>query len=127
MEFNKQKINKFVKKSAIDSDPLPNKEDEKLIKDGKTLSNIEAFELGKFPDNLVDKVTLPKLDQENYIESEIKPKHLEILEKRPLPEMLDNSELIGNLKQVESPSLGKFYEEKKIDETMKKEKYPNKT
>ena len=73
------------------------------------------------------KLPSPKLDQENYIESEIKPKHLEILEKRPLPEMLDNSKLIGNLKQVESPSLGKFYEEKKIDETMKKEKYPNKT
>ena len=31
MEFNKQKINKFVKKSAIDSDPLPNKKNENLI------------------------------------------------------------------------------------------------
>ena len=41
--------------------------------------------------------------------------------------MLDNSKLVGKLKQVKSPSLGKFYEEKKIDETMKKEKYPNKT
>ena len=91
------------------------------------MTNIEAFELGKFPDNLVEKITLPKIEKENYIESEIKPKHLEILEKRPLPEMLDNSKLIGNLKQVKSPSLGKFYEEKKIDETMKKEKYPNKT
>ena len=60
-------------------------------------------------------------------ENEIKPKHLEILGKRPLPEMLDNSKLVDNLKQVESPSLGKFYEEKKMDETMKKEKYPNKT
>lgn len=127
MEFNKQKINKFVKKSAIDSDPLPNKEDEKLIKDGKVLSNIEAFELGKFPDNLVEKVSLPEIDRKDYIDSEIKPKHLKLLKDRPVPEMLENSKLISKLKQVDSPSLGKFYEEKKVDETMKKEKYPNKT
>ena len=127
MKFNKQQINKFVKKSAIDSDPLPNKEDERLIKDGKTLSNIEAFELGKFPDNLVEKVSLPEIDRKDYIDSEIKPKHLELLKDRPMPDMLESSKLVGKLKQIESPSLGKFYEEKKVDETMKKEKYPNKT
>ena len=121
MDFNKHKKNNFLKKNSF--------EDEKktTVEDVEILTNIEAFELGKFPDNLVEKITLPRLDQENYIENEIKPKHLEILEKRPLPEMLDNSKLVGKLKQVESPSLGKFYEEKKIDETMKKEKYPNKT
>ena len=127
MEFNKQEINKFAKKSAIDSDPLPNKEDEKLVKDGKALSNIEAFELGKFPDNLVDKVSLPEIDRKDYIDNEIKPKHLELLKGRPIPEMLENSKLVGKLKQIDSPSLGKFYEEKRVDETMKKEKYPNKT
>ena len=127
MEFNKHKINKFIKKSAIDSDPLPNKEDEKLIKDGETLSNIEAFELGKFPDNLIEKVSLPEIDGKDYIDREIKPKHLELLENRPVPEMLENSKLVGKLKQIDSLSLGKFYEEKKVDEAMKKEKYPNKT
>ncbi|GIR28017.1 MAG: hypothetical protein CM15mP42_09670 [Methanobacteriota archaeon] len=121
MDFNKHKKNNFLKKNSFENEKKTNVEDVEI------LTNIEAFELGKFPSNLVEKVTLPKLDKENYIESEIKPKHLEILEKRPLPEMLDNSKLVGNLKQVESPSLGKFYEEKKIDETMKKEKYPNKT
>ena len=127
MEFNKQKINKFVKKSAIDSDPLPNKKNDNLIKDGNILTNIEAFELGKFPDNLVEKVSLPEMDVKSYIDSEIKPKHLELLKNRPVPDMLENSKLVGKLKQIESPSLGKFYEEKKVDETMKKEKYPNKT
>ena len=127
MEFNKHKINKFVKKTAIDSDPLPNKEDEKLIKDGKTLSNIEAFELGKFPDNLIEKVSLPEIDHKDYIDREIKPKHLELLKNRPVPDMLENSKLVGKLKQIDSLSLGKFYEEKKVDEAMKKEKYPNKT
>ena len=127
MEFNKHKINKFIKKSAIDSDPLPNKEDEKLIKDGNSLSNIKAFELGKFPDNLIEKVSLPEINRKDYIDSEIKPKHLELLKNRPVPDMLENSKLVGKLKQIDSPSLGKFYEEKKVDETMKKEKYPNKT
>ena len=121
MDFNKHKKNKFLKNNSLGNEKKP------TVENVKKLTNIEAFELGKFPDNLVEKVTPPKLDQENYIESEIRPKHLEILEKRPLPEMLDSSKLIGNIEQVESPSLGKFYEEKKIDETMKKEKYPNKT
>ena len=127
MEFNEQKINKFVKKSAIDSEPLPSKQDENSIKDGKTLTSIEAFELGKFPGNLVEKVSLPEIDRKDYIDSEIKPKHLELLKDRPVPDMLENSKLVGKLKQIDSPSLGKFYEEKKVDETMKKEKYPNKT
>ena len=127
MEFNKQKINKFVKKSAIGNDPLPNNEDDKFIKEGKTLSNIEAFELGKFPDNLVEKVSLPEIDRKDYIDSEIKPKHLELLKDRPIPDMLESSKLVGKLKQIDSPSLGKFYEEKKVDETMKKEKYPDKS
>ena len=127
MEFNKQKINKFVKKSAIDSNPLPDNKDERLIQDERVLSNIEAFELGKFPDNLVEKVSLPKIDRKDYINTEIKPKQMELLKDRPVPDMLENSKLIGKLEQVESPSLGKFYDEKKVDETMKKEKYPNKT
>ena len=127
MEFNKQKINKFIKKSGLDNDPLPNNEDDKFIKEGKTLSNIEAFELGKFPDNLVEKVSLPEIDRKDYIDSEIKPKHLELLKDRPIPDMLESSKLVGKLKQIDSPSLGKFYEEKKVDETMKKEKYPNKS
>ncbi len=127
MEFNEQKINKFVKKSAIDSDPLPNEENDNLIKDVNILTNIEAFELGKFPDNLVEKVSLPEMEVKSYIDSDIKPKHLELLKNRPVPDMLENSKLVGKLKQVESPSLGKFYEEKKVDETMKKEKHTNKT
>ena len=107
MDFNKHKKNNFLKKNSFENKKSP------TVEDIKILTNIEAFELGEFPDNLVEKVTLPKIEKGNYIENEIKPKHLEILEKRPLPEMLDNSKLVGNLGQVESPSLGKFYEEKK--------------
>ena len=125
MEFNKHKTNKFIKESTIDKGPLHDDVGIKSIKDEK-LTNIEAFEMGKFPSNLVEKINLPDIDGKNYFEDEIKPKHLEMLKDRPLPEMLENSKMVGKLKQVESPPLGKFYEEKKIDETMKKEKYPNK-
>tara|TARA_A100000164_G_C21399029_1_gene536860 strand:+ start:201 stop:584 length:384 start_codon:yes stop_codon:yes gene_type:complete len=127
MEFNKHKTNKFVKKSALDNEPLHDERSLNSVKGEKELTSIEAFNLGKFPSNLVEKVNLPDIDKENYIDNEIKPKHLEMLKDRPTPELLDNSKMIGKLKQVESPTLGKFYEEKKVDETMKKEKYPNKT
>ena len=121
MDFNKHKTNIFIKKSEIDEGEIPDVENKKL------LTNIEALQLGEFPEHLLEKVNLPEMSRENYIDNEIKPKHSELLRGRPIPEMLDNSKMIGNLKKVESPSLGKFYEEKKVDETMKKEKYPNKT
>ena len=120
MDFNKHKTNKFIKKNNIDEEHIPKNESTKL------LTNIQALELGEFPENLIEKVNLPEMANENYIDTEIKPKHSEILEGRPMPKMLDNSKLIENLKKVESPALGKFYEEKKTDETMDKEKYPNK-
>ena len=121
MDFNKHKTNKFIKKSDIDNNEIPDTENKKL------LTNIEAFEVGEFPEHLLEKVNLPEMSRENYIDNEIKPKHSELLKGRPIPEMLDNLKMIGNLKNVESPSLGKFFEEKKVDDTMKKEKYPNKT
>ena len=61
MDFNKHKKNDYLNKNNFENEKKPNVEDIEI------LTNIEAFELGKFPGNLVDKVTLPKLDQENYI------------------------------------------------------------
>ena len=121
MKFNKHKTNKFIKKSEIDNNEIPNTENKKL------LTNIEAFQLGEFPEHLLEKVNLPEIERENYIDNEIKPKHFELLENRPQPKMLENSKMIGHLKKIESPTLGKFYGERKVDEKMKKEKYPNKT
>jgi len=121
MEFNKHKKNKFIKKSDIELNEIPDAKNKNL------LTNIEAFEIGEFPEQLLEKVILPEMSRENYIDNVIKPKHSELLKNRPIPEMLDNSKMIGHLKEIEPPSLGEFYEEKKVDETMKKEKYPNKT
>tara|TARA_B100001250_G_C19703244_1_gene745771 strand:- start:49 stop:414 length:366 start_codon:yes stop_codon:yes gene_type:complete len=121
MEFNKLKKNRFIKESPIDEKKIAKSQSKKV------LTNIEAFQLGEFPENLAEKVNLPKMISENYIDNEIKPKHSKLLKNRPLPEMLENSKLIEELKEVKSPTMGRFYEEKKVDETMKKDKYPNKT
>ena len=51
MDFNKHKKNNYLNKKNFENEEKPNVEDKEI------LTNIEAFELGKFPDNLVDKVT----------------------------------------------------------------------
>ena len=66
MDFNKHKKNNFLKENNFENEKKP------TVENIEILTNIEAFELGKFPDNLVEKVTLPKLYKENYIDSEIK-------------------------------------------------------
>ena len=53
MDFNKHKKNNFLKKNNFENEKKP------TVEDIEILTNIEAFELGKFPDNLVEKVTLP--------------------------------------------------------------------
>ena len=120
MEFKRDNIDKYIKKSIIETEEISNLENKKV------LTNIEAVEQGTFPENLLEKINLPKMKSNDYLNDEIKPKHSEILNNRPVPEMLDNAKMIGKVKTIDPPSLGNFYEEKKMDETMKKEKYPNK-
>jgi hypothetical protein len=120
MEFKRDNFDKYLKKSVIETEEIPSLENKKV------LTNIEAVEQGTFPEKLLEKVNLPKMKSSDYLNNEIKPKHTEILKKRPVPEMLDNAKMIDNIKTIDPPSLGAFYEEKKVDETMKKEKYPNK-
>ena len=53
------------------------------------------------------------------IMKEIEAKHIEILKDRPLPELLDSSEMVETLKEIKPPAMGKLYEEK---ESAKEEK-----
>ena len=78
MEFNKHKTNKFIKKSEIDNNEIPNTENKKL------LTNIEAFQLGEFPDHLLEKVNLPVMSRENYID-DVKNMILPVLRHRIIP------------------------------------------
>ena len=109
METEDDKLRKFARKSKFESEI-----DSKKI-GFETLTNLEAFQQGKFPENLVEEFKPPPDSlPNNILFSEIESKHKEILEGRPLPELLENSQLIKNLEdELKPPAMGKIYEEKK--------------
>ena len=107
METEEDKLRKFARKSEIESEI-----DSKKI-GLETLTNLEAFQQGKFPENLVEEFKPPDSLPNSILFSEIESKHKEMLEGRPLPELLENSQLIENLEdELKPPAMGKIYEEK---------------
>ena len=113
MKSEKEEIKKYLKSSSI----------EKIV-DGKEIglelkTNFEALQEGTFPEKLLEEKQLSNSFTNSEIMGEIEKKHSEILDKRPLPELLDSAELIDSLKEVKAPVMGKLYEEKK---EIKKEK-----
>ena len=108
MENEDDKLKKFARKSEFESE----KDSEKV--GFETLTNLEAFQQGKFPENLVEEFKPPDSLPNSIRFSEIESKHKEILEERPLPQLLENSQLIKNLEdELKPPVMGKIYEEKK--------------
>ena len=108
METEDDKLKKFARKSEFESEI-----DSKNISP-EELTNLEAFQQGKFPENLVEEFKPPDNLPNNTLFSEIESKHKEMLEGRPLPELLENSQLIKNLEdELKPPVMGKIYEEKK--------------
>ena len=107
METEGDKLKKFARKSEFESEI-----DSKKI-DFETLTNLEAFQQGKFPENLVEEFKPPDSLPDSILFSEIEVKHKEILERRPSPELLENSQLIGKLEdELKPPAMGNIYEEK---------------
>ena len=107
METEDDKLRKFARKSEIESEI-----DSKKISP-ETLTNLEAFQQGKFPENLVEEFKTPDSLPNSILFSEIESKHKKMLEGRPLPELLENSQLIENLEdELKPPAMGKIYEEK---------------
>ena len=113
MKSEKDEIKKYLKSSSIERII-----DEKEI--GFELkTNFEALQEGTFPENLLEEKPFSTSFTNNEIMGEIEKKHAEILDKRPLPNLLESAELVDSLKEVKSPTMGKLYEEKK---EIKKEK-----
>tara|TARA_B100002052_G_C15766549_1_gene544928 strand:- start:18 stop:380 length:363 start_codon:yes stop_codon:yes gene_type:complete len=113
MKSEKEEIEKYVKSSSIEKII-----DEKGI--GLELkTNFQALQEGTFPEKLLEEKSFSIPFTNNEIMTEIEEKHAEILDKRPLPDLLESAELIDSLKEVKSPAMGKLYEEKK---EIKKEK-----
>ena len=107
MKTEDDKLREFARKSEFESEI-----DSKKISP-ETLTNLEAFQQGKFPENLVEEFKPPDSLPNSILFSEIESKHKEMLEGRPLPELLENSKLIENLEdELKPPVMGKIYEEK---------------
>ena len=116
MEPDDEKLKKFDRKSEIESQI-----DSKEI-GFETLTNFEAFQQGRFPENLVEEFKIPEGLPSDVLVGEIEAKHKEILEGRPLPDLLENSEFVGNLEDLKPPTMGKLYEEKKSHRISSKDK-----
>ena len=54
---------------------------------------------------------------------EIEKKHAEILDKRPIPELLESANLIDTLQELKPPAMGKLYDEKKNTKGKQKSKF----
>ena len=107
MKPEDNKFRKFDRKSEFES------EVDSKVPGFETLTNIEAFQQGRFPENLAEEFKTPENLPNSIPFDEIEAKHKEILEGRPLPELLENSQLIGNVDDLKPPPMGKLYEEKK--------------
>ncbi len=107
MESDKEELKKYLKNSSIES----NLNEKEIGLELKT--NFEAFEKGRFPEKLLEEVKNSDSFNNNDIMKEIEAKHIEILKDRPLPELLESSEMVETLKEIKPPAMGKLYEEKK--------------
>ncbi|MBA60711.1 MAG: hypothetical protein CMB30_03350 [Euryarchaeota archaeon] len=113
MKSKKEELGKYLKSSPIEK----NIEKKEIGLELKT--NFEALQEGTFPEKLLEEKQFLNSFKNNEIMGEIEKKHAEILDKRPLPNLLESAELIDSFKEVKSPTMGKLYEEKK---EIKKEK-----
>ncbi len=107
METDKEELKKYLKKSSLETN-LDKKEIGLELK-----TNFEAFEEGRFPEKLLEEIKNSDSFNSNDIMKEIETKHIEILKDRPLPELLESSEMVETLKEIKPPAMGKLYEEKK--------------
>jgi hypothetical protein len=55
---------------------------------------------------------LPQISVNDEIQKEIEAKHANILDERPIPNLLETADLIDNLNDLKAPVMGKLYEEK---------------
>ena len=107
MNTNDEKLKKYLKNSSIEIDS-----DSKNI-ELEVRTNYEALQQGKFPEKLLDETnSFGKITDSNFLK-EIENKHIEILKDRPLPDLLESSELIDSLNEIKPPSMGELYEEKR--------------
>tara|TARA_B100001146_G_scaffold189907_1_gene174631 strand:+ start:393 stop:758 length:366 start_codon:yes stop_codon:yes gene_type:complete len=106
MNNKDEELKKYTKNSPI------NTESEEKDFGLELKTNIEAFHDGNFPEKLIDEIKLPQISVNNEIQKEIEAKHANILDERPVPNLLETADLIDQLKDLKAPVMGKLYDEK---------------
>ena len=119
MDSEKEEIKKYLKTSSIKA------EFEQDDKGPQPRTNIEAYHEGKFPNRLVEKFESPPSLKSESVINKIELEHEELLKGRPIPELLESVNLIGKLKDLQSPIMGKLYEEKRLSENEKEKNLDN--
>ena len=107
MNSKESELKKYVMNSSIEQ----NIKDKKIGMNLKT--SFEDLQQGQFPEKLLEEMNIPGNSSNLEIMKEIEVKHAEILEQRPLPELLETANLIDNLKELKKPVMGKLYDEKR--------------
>ena len=106
MDNKDERLKKYAKNSPINTES----KGEGFGLELKT--NIEAFHDGSFPEKLIDEMKLPQISAINEIQKEIEMKHANILDERPVPDLLETADLIDGLKDLKAPVMGELYKEK---------------
>jgi len=107
MGFDEDTLKKYAKKSSIEtnlqehSHPL------------SVESNINALNKDTFPKELLEKFKEPEIKVQEHILKEIEGRHTEILANRPLPELLENVNLVSPPDNLKKPKMGSLYKQKK--------------
>ena len=107
MNSKENELKKYVMNSSIEQ----NIKDKEIGMNLKT--SFEDLQQGQFPEKLLEEMNIPENSSKLEIMKEIKVRHAEILDQRPIPELLETANLIDNLKEVKKPVMGKLYDEKK--------------
>ena len=116
MSNKDEELKKYVNTSPISTE-LENKGIGLELK-----TNIEAFQEGSFPEKLIDEIKLPQISLNDKIQKEIEAKHANILDERPVPDLLETADLVDSLNDLKAPVMGKLYEEKVKDKPDLKKK-----
>ena len=107
MDSEQSELKKYLNNSSIEQKINDKKLEMDLNK------SFEDLQQGQFPEKLIEEMEIPGNASNLEMMKEIEAKHAEILEQRPLPQLLETANLIDNLKEVKTPVMGKLYDEKK--------------
>jgi len=107
MDFDEDTLKKYAKKSSIETTL------QEHFHPSTVESNIDALNKDAFPKKLLEKFKEPEIKVQEHILKEIEERHVKILANRPLPELLENVNLVSPPDDLQKPKMGSLYKQKK--------------